>query len=150
MTKLEIEAVFARVRTWPADRQAYAAFMLLDLEREAAEPYELSAEELADLEVALAEEARGEFASGEEVQAIFNRLGDRMLIRFLPVAARDLESILSYVREDNPSAVETIKVSILSFLDILAGFSDLGRATVDRELRILRIRHARRRPLRLS
>ena len=73
MTKVEIEAVFARVRTWPADRQAYAAFMLLDLEREAAEPYELSAEELADLEVALAEEARGEFASGEEVQAILNR-----------------------------------------------------------------------------
>lgn len=94
-----------------------------------------------------------------------------MLIRFLPVAARDLESILSYVREDNPSAAETIKVSILGFLDLFAGFPDLGRATavqgvrfspvprlpcvvfyrrLDKELRILRIRHARRRPLRLS
>jgi hypothetical protein len=73
MTKQEIEAVFARVRTWPADRQAYAAFVLLDLEREAAEPHNLADEEMADLEVALQEEARGEFASDEEVQAILNR-----------------------------------------------------------------------------
>lgn len=73
MTKQDIEAVFERVRTWPIDRQAYAAFLLLDIEREVEEPYELTEEDNAALDEAEAEFERGEVASEEEVQAVFNR-----------------------------------------------------------------------------
>lgn len=73
MTRGEIEAVFERVRGWPEDRQAYAAFVLLDLEKEYEEPYVLTDEERADLDEALREEKQGEFTSEEEVEALFAR-----------------------------------------------------------------------------
>ncbi len=73
MTKQEIEAVFARVRTWPEDRQAYAAFVLLDLEQEEKDGYELTEDDLAALDEAEAEIERGDVASDEEVRAVFDR-----------------------------------------------------------------------------
>ena len=69
MTRPEIEGVLDRVRTWPLDRQAYAAFLLLEMEREATEPFELSDEDLVELDRA---EASG-LASTEEVEAFFGR-----------------------------------------------------------------------------
>jgi predicted transcriptional regulator len=73
MTKDQIEAVLERVKTWPEDRQEQALQILLALEREAAEPYILTDEERADLDEGIAEADRGEFASNEEVAAVFNR-----------------------------------------------------------------------------
>jgi predicted transcriptional regulator len=73
MTKEQIEAVFDRVRTWPVERQEDAAEMLLMMEEQGVAPYELSEEERVEIEAALAEADRGEFATDEEVEAVFNR-----------------------------------------------------------------------------
>ena len=73
MTKEQIEAVFDRVRTWPLERQEDAAEMLLMMEEQGVAPYELSEEERVEVEAALAEADRGEFATDEEVEAVFNR-----------------------------------------------------------------------------
>lgn len=69
MTKQEIEAVLDRVRTWPHERQEEAARTLILLEEIGPEPYELSREELADLDAA---ERSGD-ASSEQVAAFFAR-----------------------------------------------------------------------------
>lgn len=73
MTREQIDAVLDRVRSWPASRQQHAALMLLALEAEGTGPYILSLEEREDLKTALAEVARGEVASDEEVSAVFAR-----------------------------------------------------------------------------
>jgi predicted transcriptional regulator len=73
MTREQIEAVLARVRTWPIERQEDAARMLMTMEKIGLEPYILSDEERADLKEALAEADRGEFATDEEVEAVFAR-----------------------------------------------------------------------------
>ena len=73
MTKSQIEAVLDRVRSWPPERQEDAARVLLAMEAEDAGPYRLTPEERADLQAALEEVARSEFASDEEVAAVFGR-----------------------------------------------------------------------------
>jgi predicted transcriptional regulator len=73
MTKAEIDAVLDRVRTWPLERQEDAMRMLLAMEEQDAAVYELSPEELTDIEESLREVERGEFATDEEVAAVFNR-----------------------------------------------------------------------------
>jgi hypothetical protein len=70
-----LEKAFEAVKTWPADRQEAAAEVLEHMNRLATTPYELSPEELADIEEALAEARRGEFASDAEVAAMFARHG---------------------------------------------------------------------------
>jgi predicted transcriptional regulator len=73
MTKEQDEAVLSRVLDWPAERQKDAVRMLLEMEKQ--DPYaaELTEEERADLREALAEAERGEFATDEEVEAVFAR-----------------------------------------------------------------------------
>ncbi len=73
MTKIEIDAVLDRVKSWSPERQKDAALMLLAMEEQGAAVYKLSPEELADIEESLREADRGEFATDEEVAAIFNR-----------------------------------------------------------------------------
>jgi predicted transcriptional regulator len=73
MTKTEIDAVLERVRTWPAERQEDAARILLEMEAQGTEVYQLSEDELADIEDGLKEIERGEVATDEEVAALFNR-----------------------------------------------------------------------------
>ena len=71
MTRGDIEAVLERVRTWPLDRQADAARILLRMEEMDAEGSELSDEDMAALDEAEAEADRGEFATAAEIEAIF-------------------------------------------------------------------------------
>jgi hypothetical protein len=73
MTKDQISAVLERVHSWPEARQEDAARILLAMEAQSAEPYVLSEEERADLEAALQEAERGEFATDAEVEAVFTR-----------------------------------------------------------------------------
>jgi predicted transcriptional regulator len=47
--------------------------MLLELEAASSEVYQLSEDELAEIEEGMAEIRRGEFASDEEVAALFDR-----------------------------------------------------------------------------
>jgi hypothetical protein len=63
------------VRTWPVERQDAAAEVLERMNSLATAPYKLSDEERSDLEEALAEARRGEFASDAEVKAMFARHG---------------------------------------------------------------------------
>jgi hypothetical protein len=70
-----LEKALEAVRMWPADRQDAAAEVLEHMNRLAAAPYELSPDERADLEEALAEARRGEFASDAEVAAMLARHG---------------------------------------------------------------------------
>jgi hypothetical protein len=70
-----LEKALEAVRMWPADRQDAAAEVLEHMNRLAIAPYELSPDERADLEEALAEARRGEFASDAEVAAMFARHG---------------------------------------------------------------------------
>jgi len=73
MTKEQIEAILERVRTWPEDRLEDVAKVLLEMEAANEHVAELTAEDWADLEQGLAEADRGEFASDEEVKALFDR-----------------------------------------------------------------------------
>ena len=75
MAKEQIEAVLERVRFWPDEQQELAAAMLLSIEGQiGAGDDELSPEEEAELDEAIAEADRGEFISDEEVAALFARV----------------------------------------------------------------------------
>jgi predicted transcriptional regulator len=72
MTKAEIDAVLDRVKTWPPERQEEAMHVLLAME-EASSDHELSKEDIAAIEEGIAQARRGEFATDEEVAALFDR-----------------------------------------------------------------------------
>lgn len=63
----------AAVRTWPENRQEEAAEIQLALDRLGPGEYEASEAELRAIDEALAQAARGEFASDAEVEAAFAR-----------------------------------------------------------------------------
>jgi hypothetical protein len=73
MTEEQLEAIFERVRAWPASKQQDAVELLLALESQGQEPYVLSADERADAEAGLAELDAGKLASEAEVAAVFDR-----------------------------------------------------------------------------
>ncbi len=79
MTKQEIthtlESIFARIRSWPPEMQEDVIWQLEGIVRDFENPVELSPEEIADLEEAEAAEARGEFASEEEIARVLRRKG---------------------------------------------------------------------------
>jgi hypothetical protein len=70
MTKQQIDEVLDRVHTWPLERQEKAAAMLLKLEEQSAALYELTDDEIAEIEEAEAEAAHGELADAAEMQAL--------------------------------------------------------------------------------
>jgi len=74
MTRLLKQAVEA-VSTLPADRQDELARVLLQLAGVEQPPYVLTPEEEADIDASLAEAERGEFATEEEVRAMWAKHG---------------------------------------------------------------------------
>jgi predicted transcriptional regulator len=74
MTRLLKQAVEA-VSTLPADRQDELARVLLQLAGVEQPPYALTPEEEADINASLAEAERGEFATDEEVRAMWAKHG---------------------------------------------------------------------------
>jgi hypothetical protein len=73
MTKLLQEGIEA-VRALPADRQDMAGEVLLSLAQ--AEPqYQLTAAQLQDVRLALAEADRGEFASADDIARTWKKFG---------------------------------------------------------------------------
>ena len=73
MTKL-LDKAFAAVSALPDDQQDEAARILLQFTG-IEPPNELSAEDEVELDASLAEEARGEFATDEEVRALWAKYG---------------------------------------------------------------------------
>ena len=74
MTRLLEQAVEA-VSALPDEVQDDLARILLQLAGVDQPPYELTPEEAADLDASLAEGARGEFATDEEVRAVWAKHG---------------------------------------------------------------------------
>lgn len=72
-----LEKALETVKGWSLDRQEAAADVLEQMNRLSSAPYELSDEERVDIEEALEEARRGEFASDAEVAAMFARHGGR-------------------------------------------------------------------------
>jgi len=74
MTQL-LEQAIETVSTLPDDTQDELARILLQLAGVEQPSYELSPEEAADIDASLAEAERGEFATDEEVAAIWAKQG---------------------------------------------------------------------------
>ena len=74
MTRLLEQAVEA-VSALPDDAQDDLARILLQLAGIDQPPYELTAEEAADIDASLAEAERGAFATDEEVRAVWAKHG---------------------------------------------------------------------------
>jgi hypothetical protein len=73
MTRL-LEQAIETVSTLPDDTQDELARILLQLAGVEQPPYELTPEEEADLDASLAEAERGEFATDEEVRAMWQSM----------------------------------------------------------------------------
>jgi hypothetical protein len=70
----EIRAILDRVQAWPAEQQQLAYNLLTWIETKGEDDAsDLTDEDWADLEEGLAEADRGEFASEEELKALFDR-----------------------------------------------------------------------------
>jgi predicted transcriptional regulator len=74
MTKLLEEAV-EKLSQLPEGRQNELAQMLIDVAAADLSPYQLTDEERAAVEEGLAQAERGEFASDEDVAALWQRFG---------------------------------------------------------------------------
>jgi predicted transcriptional regulator len=74
MTRL-LEQAMETVSALPDDTQDELARVLLQLAGVEQPPYELTPEEKADLDASLAEAERGEFATDEEVRAMWAKHG---------------------------------------------------------------------------
>jgi toxin ParE1/3/4 len=91
-----------------------------------------------------------------------------MRVRYLAAATRDLDDIFAHIAERNPNVADRVILELRTWVEVLSDFPKAGRETafvgvrstpVPRlpyviyyrvrpgELRILRVRHARRRPL---
>jgi hypothetical protein len=75
MTKEQIAALLDRVRTWPDERQAYAAEILMLLEAQTNSPMPISDEEWEAIQEGNFQAQRGEFVSDEDMAAFFKRHG---------------------------------------------------------------------------
>jgi predicted transcriptional regulator len=73
MTKEQIQAVFERVQTWPAEKQEMAARLLLYIESDEEIDEDFLEVEDAEMTEALDAADRGEFLTDEEVTAFFAR-----------------------------------------------------------------------------
>jgi hypothetical protein len=74
MTRL-LEQAIETVRVLPDDVQDDLARMLLQLAGVEQPPYELTPEEAADIDASLTEAERGEFATDEEIRAMWAKHG---------------------------------------------------------------------------
>jgi predicted transcriptional regulator len=75
MTKDQIKSVLDRVLTWPQEEQELAAETLLLIEARRGEVYHPDDEEWAAIEEGLAQVERGEYATDEEMSAVWKRFG---------------------------------------------------------------------------
>jgi hypothetical protein len=75
MTKEQVKEVLDRGLTWPQERQADAAQMLLALEAREGESYHPDDDECASIQQGFAQAKRGEAVSAEEIAALFEPRG---------------------------------------------------------------------------
>lgn len=68
-----LKDILDRVESWPEWAQEEAVELLLALEQEHAEPYQLTDEDKAAIDRSLEDARQGRFASNADAEAIFNR-----------------------------------------------------------------------------
>jgi predicted transcriptional regulator len=66
-----LKDILERVQSWPEAAQEHAVDLLLALERQYAEPYQATDEELAAIDRGLRDVAEGRFATDAEIEAVF-------------------------------------------------------------------------------
>jgi len=69
----KLKDIIERVETWPQEAQEEVLESLLAIERELAEPYELTDEDRAAIDRSLDDLRHGRLATDEQVAAVFNR-----------------------------------------------------------------------------
>jgi hypothetical protein len=69
----QLKDLLERVDNWPPHAQEEAVQLLLALEREYAEPYELSPQDRAAIDRSLEDLGQGKFATDQQVAEVFNR-----------------------------------------------------------------------------
>jgi predicted transcriptional regulator len=69
----KLKDLIERVGTWPEEAQQEALQLLLALEQEYAEPYELSPDDRAAIDRSLEDMREGRFATDEQVAAVLGR-----------------------------------------------------------------------------
>jgi hypothetical protein len=69
----KLKSLLGRVEDWPEQAQEEALQLLLTVEHEYAQPYELTADDKAAIDRSLENMRLGEFASDAEVSAAFRR-----------------------------------------------------------------------------
>ncbi|MEX2035007.1 MAG: hypothetical protein WEA28_07435 [Xanthobacteraceae bacterium] len=69
----KLKDIMERVGDWPEEAQEQALELLLALEQEYAEPYELSDEDTAAIDRGLEDARQGRFATDEQIEALFKR-----------------------------------------------------------------------------
>lgn len=74
MTKL-LEKGIAAVKALPPDQQDMAGAWLLEIAGMSSREYTLTAEQIEDLKISIAQADRGEFATDEEVEAMWKKFG---------------------------------------------------------------------------
>lgn len=74
MTKEQMAVLFERAATWPEAAQREFIRLIEEVEARHGGIYRLSKAEDEDIGTALAEADRGEFATDEDVHAVFDRL----------------------------------------------------------------------------
>jgi hypothetical protein len=73
MTKMEM--AIARLRALPLERQEELADYLLDLADSEENPYQLTDEQRAEVELAIKDADKGKFATQKELDALWRRAG---------------------------------------------------------------------------
>lgn len=73
MTKEDLEAIFDRVRSWPAEKQEEAMDMLESMDPDA-DFFEIPVEALPGIERGLADAEAGRFVPAEEMEGFFAKI----------------------------------------------------------------------------
>jgi predicted transcriptional regulator len=69
----KLKDIIERAETWPDWAQEHAIELLLSLEREYADPYQLTEDDKAAIDRSMEHARQGRFATDEEVAEVFNR-----------------------------------------------------------------------------
>jgi hypothetical protein len=70
---VRLKDILERAQSWSEAAQEHAIELLLALEQEYAEPYELTDDDKTAIDRSLEQAKQGRFASDAEVQAVFGR-----------------------------------------------------------------------------
>ena len=69
----KLKDIFQRAESWPEWAQEHFVELLLSLEQEYSQPYQLTDEDKAALDRSIEDARQGRFASDAEVKAVFDR-----------------------------------------------------------------------------